>query len=159
MKAYNSAHHRMIEMTPSEAVKPENELRIRVTNEKRFMKLKTRVKNQKKIKRFKVGDHVRVLLDRLYFRKRSYKQTHSEEVFEVARIKNNLVVPLYELQDFNKKRLEGFFYANELALVSPDAYYPIKRVIKRGKNRVLVSFKGYPDDWHEWVERKNVKEF
>ena len=78
--SYNRGYHSAIKMSPNDAEKPENELAVRIENEKRFAKLQHRKKPKAK---FKIGDFCRISLNRSKF-SRGYKQRYSTEVFKVS---------------------------------------------------------------------------
>ena len=77
--SYNRGYHSSIKMSPIDAEKPENELTVRIENEKRFAEFQHKRKSKPK---FKIGDHCRISLNKSKF-SRGYKQKYSTEVFKV----------------------------------------------------------------------------
>lgn len=107
----------MLKTTPTLAEK--NPLKVRIVNEDRYIKLKSKIKSQNRSV-YPVGTQVRVLLDKTKF-SRGYKQTFSDEIFKIKAVYTNLPIHLYGLEDFSKNELQGKFYANEITPVSSDA--------------------------------------
>ena len=51
--------------------------------------------------------------------------------------------------------MKGTFYEPELQKTSQELFR-IEKVIKRGKNKSLVKWKGYSDDSNSWVDNKDI---
>ena len=100
---YNNKCHSTIKMTPVEASKKINEKKIK--NIYNFEKTK-------KLSKFKIGDHVRISLEKNIFEK-SYETNWTQEIFVIYDIKYSNV-PYYYLKDLNNEKLQGTFYEQEL---------------------------------------------
>ena len=95
---YNNKYHSTIKMTPIEGSKKINERKIK--NIYNFEKTKKPAK-------FKIGDRVRISLEKNIFEK-SYETNWTEEIFVIYDIKYS-DVPYYFLKDLNNEKLEGTF--------------------------------------------------
>lgn len=51
--------------------------------------------------------------------------------------------------------IQGTFYEQELQKTTQDVYR-IEKVIKRKGNKVLVKWKGYPDEFNSWVDKNEL---
>ena len=100
---YNNKYHRTIEMTPVEASKKINESKV-----KQIYNFEKR----NKIAKFKIGDHVRISLNKNIFEK-SDETNWTEEIFVIYDIRYSNV-PYYYLKDLNNEKLDGTFYEQEL---------------------------------------------
>ena len=81
-----------------------------------FNKKYSKIKREKP--KFKVGDHVRIFVDKGKF-PRSYHQDFSDEVFLVNKVFTNLPKPRYELRDAQGEIILGNALQNELSLYLP----------------------------------------
>ena len=95
---YNNKYHSTIKMTPIEGSKKVNENKIK--NIYNFEKTK-------KLSKFKIGDRVRISLEKNIFEK-SYETNWTEKIFEIYDIKYSNV-PYYYLKDLNNEKLDGTF--------------------------------------------------
>ena len=80
-------------------------------NEKKIQNIYNFEKTKKPGK-FKIGDRVRLSLEKNIFEK-SYETNWIEEIFEIYDIKYSNV-PYYYLKDLNDEKIEGSFYEQEL---------------------------------------------
>ena len=65
------------------------------------------------IAKFKIGDHVRISLNKNIFEK-SYETNWTEEILEEIYDIKYSNVPYYYLKDLNDEKLDGTFYQEEL---------------------------------------------
>ena len=100
---YNNKYHSTIKMSPIEGSKKINEKKIK--NIYNFEKTK-------KPGKFRIGDRVRLSLEKNIFEK-SYETNWTEEIFVIYDIKYSNV-PYYYLKDLNNEKLQGTFYEQEL---------------------------------------------
>ena len=147
VKEYNNMRHSSIKMTPVKASKKENELRVwRNLDPEHLEILDIKPK-------FSVGDKVRINKKKKTFEK-GYTTTWTEEIFTIAEVK--LTSPVtYKIADLNGEEIEGTFYETELQKTSQEIFR-IEKVIKRGKKKSLVKWKGYSDDFNSWVDNKDI---
>jgi len=147
LHSYNNTYHRSIGMAPAE-VNVHNEQQVRA----RLYPLKPKSYKW----RYRVGDRVRIVMQRQPFRK-GYLGDWSEEIFEiVSRLPTTPVT--YELKDLSGEPIKGRFYEAEVqkVLKTDDEHFDIDRILKtrrsNGKIQYLVSWKGYPSQFNSWVD-------
>ena len=131
-------------MTPVKASKKENELTVWRNLYPEHLEI--RDINHK----FSVGDKVRISKKKKTFEK-GYTTRWTEEIVEVKLTSP----PTYKIADFNGEEIKGTFYEPELQKTSQELFR-IEKVIKRGKNKSLVKWKGYSDDFNSWVDNKDI---
>ena len=61
----------------------------------------------------------------------------------------------YKIADLIGKEIEGTLYEPELQKTSQELFR-IEKVIKRGKKKSLVKWKGYSDDFSSWVDNTDI---
>ena len=144
VKEYNNTRHSSIKMTPVKASKTENELTVWRNLYPKHLEI--RDINPK----FSVGDKVRISKKKRTFEK-GYTTRWTEEIVEVKLTSP----PMYKIADFNGEEIKGTFYEPELQKTSQELFR-IEKVIKRGKNKSLVKWKGYSDDFNSWVDNKDI---
>lgn len=157
MRIYLNRKHRTIQMTPLEAEKDENQPKLQVLYQMKYVKAGEKVKKPK----YKIGDSVRIWKDRGQFH-RGYMEDYTREYFTIVKVLNNLPVPRYKIKEQNGENVIGSFFEDELVEYnsSPNVNHEIEKVIKaRGKGRkkeYFVKFKGWPDSYNEWVKASNI---
>ena len=106
-----------------------------------------------------VGDFVRVSKHKKKFEK-SYLANWSEEIFSIAEIKDTNPFT-YILADLKGQRLEGTFYLHEIQKVFLPEFYRLEKILKsrtkKGKKEYFVKWLGFPQEFSEWVNEKNIK--
>ena len=164
--SYNGTFHSGIQMEPS-SVTAANETKLwwqmywPRKNEK-AVEMGKKVKTFKGV-RFKidVGDMVRIT-----YRKealaREYDTRWSIEIFKVAERFIRQRTPMYKLNDWSNEPVKGTFYENEIQKTSEPPIWKIDEVLKykgRGRNKqVLVSWKGWPKKFNEWIPETNIEQ-
>ena len=63
----------------------------------------------------------------------------------------------YAVEDHRGESAQGSFYEHELQ-TSVQEIYRIERVLKRGKDRVFVKWKGYGSAFISWVPLADVEQ-
>lgn len=111
VQSYNLRVHRSIGMTPYEAEIPSNSYIVRSNLIKMFHSVK------EKLPKFKVGQTVRISLEKTKF-KRGFTEKSTREIFIISKIKTNLPIPLYFLKDEKNEPIIGGFYEFELSPVN-----------------------------------------
>ena len=141
---YNNKYHRTIKMTPVEASKKINENKIKQIYN---------FEKTNKIAKFKIGDHVRISLNKNIFEK-SYETNWTEEIFVIYDIKYSNV-PYYYLKDLNDEKLDGTFYEQELQKTNLTLYV-IEKIIKTKNDKLFVKWRGYNNSFNSWINKKDV---
>ena len=140
MKRYNDKVHSSIGITPVEASKnPE-------------VVLQRRKVLSRQIRKFKVGDVVRISRTKQLFEK-GFHPNWTEEIFTVTEVKNTTPIT-YKLKDSSDEILEGSFY-NEEMQKSKQKVYRIEKVIRNktidGIQHGLVKWAGYSNKFNQWI--------
>ena len=145
---YNNKYHSTIKMTPVEGSKKINEKKIK--NVYNFEKTK-------KLGKFKIGDRVRISLEKNIFEK-SYDTNWTEEIFIIYDIKYSNV-PYYYLKDLNGDKIEGSFYEQELQKTNfkKDDEYIIEKVLKTKNDKAYVKWRNYDSSFNSWVNLDDIK--
>ena len=147
VKEYNNTRHSSIKMTPINASKKENELRVWRNLYPEHLEIYDI--NPK----FSVGDKVRISKKKKTFKK-EYTTRWTEEIFTIVEVKRTQL-PTYKISDLNGEEIKGTFYEPELQKTSQELFR-IEKVVKKGKKKSLVKWRGYSDDFNSWVNNKNI---
>ena len=107
--------------------------------------------------KFKINDLVRISLKRRdIFDKPSSNIKWSQELFKIHSI-NKLNVITYKIKDLNDEIIKGIFYERELEKTkNTSEVYVIEKIIKKNKNKYLVKWRGYSNDFNTWVDKDNI---
>ena len=141
---YNNKYHRTIKMTPVEASKKINKNKIKeICN----------FEKTNKLAKFKIGDYVRISLNKNIFEK-SYETNRTEEIFIIYDIKYSNV-PYYYLKDLNDEKLDDTFYEQELQKTNLTLYV-IEKIIKIKNDKLFVKWRGYNNSFNLWINKKDV---
>ena len=147
VKEYNNTRHSSIKMTPVKASKKENKLEV-------WRNLYPEHLEVYDIKpKFSVGDKVRISKKKKTSEK-GYTTRWTEEVFTIVEVQRSRP-PTYKFADLNGEEIKGSFYEPELQKTSQELFR-IEKVIKRGKTKSLVKWKGYSNDFNSWVDNKDI---
>ena len=134
-------------MTPVEASKKKNELTV-------WRNLyPDRLKNININSKFSIGDKVRISKKKKTFEK-GYTTRWTEEIFTIIKINHTSPVT-YKIADLNGEEIDGSFYEPEVQKTSQQLF-KIEKVIEKGKNKSLIKWKGYSDDFNSWVDNKDI---
>ena len=146
IEIYNNRYHSTIKMSP-----------IKVNNEKYIKENIYTYNKTSKNPKFKIGDLVRISLKRrAVFDKPSSNIKWSEELFKIYSINKSNVIT-YKIKDLNDEIIEGIFYERELQKTkNTSGVYIIKKIIRKNKNKYLVKWKGYSDDFNSWIDKDDV---
>ena len=144
---YNNKYHSTIKMSPIEGSKKVNEKKIK--NIYNFEKTK-------KPGRFRIGDKVRISLEKNIFEK-GYDTNWTQEIFEIYDIKYSNV-PYYYLKDLNNEKLDGTFYQEELQKTKQELY-TIEKILKTNKDKIYVKWRGYDSSFNSWINKNTVTKY
>jgi len=75
-------------------------------------------------------------------------------VFAVSKIQRTNPVT-YKITDLNDEEIQGTFYEQQLQKTSQKVFR-IEKIVKKGKARSLVKWKGYPESFNSWVDNKDL---
>ena len=148
IKIYFNRYHSTIKMKPVEVDK----------NNEKYMKenIYTYYKTTK-IPRFKVGDLVRISLKRRPISdKPSGNIKWSEELFKIHLINISNVIT-YKIKNLNDEIIDGIFYERELQKTkNTSEVYIIEKIIRKNKNKYLVKWRSYSDDFNSWINENDI---
>ena len=139
VREYNNTRHSSIKMTPTNTSKKENELWVWRNLYPDHLEIDD-IKPE-----FSVGDKVRISKKKKTFEK-GYTTRWTEEIFTIVKVKRTSPV-MYRIADLNGEEITGTFYKHKLQKTSQELFR-IEKVIKRGKKKSLVKWKGYSDDFN-----------
>ena len=159
ISSYNSTFHRGIKASPN-SVTHENELQFYRRHKEKADRLKpvdTKFK-------YNIGDKVRVSHLSKPFQ-RSYDEQFTPEVFTVVKKIERQGLPLYELEDCAKDKIEGRWYEQELTLFpkGDEQIWKIEQVFRNKKRKIggklhyLVSWKGFPEKCATYVRADTIE--
>ena len=144
---YNNTVHSSTKLTPTDASKEENELKV-------WRNLyPDRYKTSRLNPKFSVGDEVRITKKKKVFEK-GYTTRWTEEIFTIKEIRETNPIT-YKLEDLQGEEIKGTFYEPELQKTEQQIYR-IEKIIKKEKGRSFVKWKGYPDKFNSWVDNKDL---
>ena len=145
---YNNKYHSTIKMTPIDGSKKINENKLK--NIYNF-------ENTKKPGKFKIGDKVRLSLEKNIFEK-GYDTNWTQKIFVIYDIKYSNVT-YYYLKDLNNEKLQGTFYEQELQKTQQDDSYIIEKILKTNKNKIYVKWRGYSNDFNQWINKSDITKY
>ena len=127
VREYNDTRHSSVKMTPVQASKKENELRVWRNLYPEHLEIHNI--NPK----FSVGDKVRISKKKKTFEK-GYTTRWTEEIFVIVEVKRTSPVT-YKIANLNREEIRGTFYEPELQKTSQELFRN-EKVIKRGKRNL-----------------------
>ena len=148
IKIYNKRYHSTIKMKPIEVNK---------SNEKNIKENIYTYDKISKIPKFKINNLVRISLKRRdLFDKASSNIKWSEELFKIHSINKSNVIT-YKIKDLNDEIIDGIFYEKELQKTkNTSQVYIIEKIIRKNKNKYLVKWRGYSNDFNSWVDKDDI---
>ena len=147
VQGYNRSYHRSIKRAPNQVTQ---------ANSSEVWETLYGGKKKKKTPRLKVGDRVR-LNEKFRTFKKGYLPGWTEEVFVVRSVKKGRV-PTYKVDEWDGTQVKGTFYAEDLqkVTVEDDDLFRIDKIVRRKGDKVLVHWKGWPDKYDTWLNKKDV---
>ena len=136
-------------MTPNQARKPEN-----------YGKVYLKMVGDEPSKTgagavLKIGDTVRISKSKRKTFDKGYTPNWTEEVFVISEIRPTNPIT-YNIKDLNGEEIGGTFYGEELQ-ETDQTIFRIEKVIRKTKDKALVKWKGYPDEFNSWVSLKDLR--
>ena len=148
IKICNNRYHSTIKMKP---------IQVNKNNEKNIKENIYTYNKTSKNPKFEIGDLVRISLKRRpIFDKPSSNIKWTEEMFKMHSINRSNVIT-YKIKDLNDEIIEGIFYERELQR-SKNSFgiYIIEKIIRKNKNKYLVKWRGYSDDFNTWIDKNDI---
>ena len=148
IKIYNNRYHFTIKMKP---------IQVNKNNEKYIKENIYTYNKTSKIPRYKINDLVRISLKRRdVFDKASDNIKLSQELFKIHSINKSNVIT-YKIKDLNDVIIEGIFYEKELQKTkNTSEVYIIEKIIRKNKNKYLVKWRGYSDNFNSWIDKDDI---
>ena len=148
IKIYNNRYHSTIKMKP---------IQVNKSNEKNIKENIYTYNKTSKNPKFKINDLVRISLKRRnLFDKPSSNIKWSEELFKIHSIKKSNVIT-YKIKDLNDEIIKGIFYERELLKSkNTSGVYIIEKIIRKNKDKYLVKWRGYSDDFNSWIDKDDI---
>jgi len=113
-----------------------------------------------KIAPYSVGQHFRISKKAKFAK--SAEQNFSTEVFRIIKVIHRTPRPMYELDDLNRKVIDGKFY-EELTPVrtTKQTQFQIDKILatrtRRGIKQHLVRWKRYNKDFDSWIPASDMQ--
>ena len=148
VKIYNNRYHSTIKTSP---------IKVNKNNEKYIEENIYTYNKTSKNQKFKINDIVRISLKRRdIFDKPSSNIKWSEELFKIHSINRSNVIT-YKIKDLNDGIIDGIFYQQELQKTkNTSEVYIIERIIRKNKNKYLVEWRNYSNDFNSWIDKDDV---
>ena len=145
---YNNRYHSTIKMKP---------IQVNKNNEKYIKENIYTYNKTSKNPKFKINNLVRISLKkRPVFDKPSSNIKWSEELFKVHSINKSNVIT-YKIKDLNDEIIEVIFYERELQKTkNTSEVYIIEKIIQKNKNKYLVKWRNYSDEFNSWVDKDDI---
>ena len=153
VQSYNSTYHRSIGMRPVEVNQKNSDIVRRNLFPKTWMR--------KKKPALQIGDYVRISRRKRTFQK-EHAPTWTEEIFKIKKILKKNIPITYIIEDLLDEDISGKFYKEQLQKVDLPQTFVIDKVHKRRtrkrKKEVLVSWRGYPEQFTQWIPEEDIQE-
>ena len=150
---YNNSRHSSIKMTPVEASKKKNEMKVWSNLYGDLIYLKPGKP------KFAIGDKVRISKYKRKVFDKGYTPNWTEEIFVIDKV--NVTKPItYKIVDLMGEEIRGSFYEQELQKAKQQTFR-IEKIIKRDNKKkiALVKWRGYPDKFNSWVSFRDLENF
>ena len=148
LASYNNSKNRSIGMTPNQARKPENYGKV-------YLKMVGQDPSESSPPSLGVGNTVRISKYKRKTFDKGYTPNWTEEVFVISEIRPTNPIT-YKIKDLNGEEIGGTFYGEELQKTD-QTIFRIEKVIRKTKDKALVKWKGYPDEFNSWVSLRGLQ--
>ena len=158
IKRYNSTYNRAIKCTPTDARKPANYQHV---FDALYSGVNRRIRKKgEQLPKFHVGDQVRIAKKKKTFEK-GYTTNWTEEVFTIVKVQPTIPFT-YKLEDTRGEAIHGTFYEPELQHTD-QTVYRIEKILRRrtarnGRKEIFVKWKGYSNDFNQWIPEVDIEE-
>ena len=152
LASYNNSKNRSIGMTPNEARKQENYGKVYFNL---YGDLESQNGTSNRTSLLKIGDTVRISKYKRKTFDKGYTPNWTEEVFVISEIQPTDPIT-YKIKDLNGEEIGGTFYREELQKTD-QTIYRIEKVIRKTKDKALVKWKGYPDEFNSWIPLRDLQ--
>jgi len=160
--AYNHSNHKTIGIEPANVTLNKS---FDIWK-KAFNPLKNRRLAQKRKPKFKVGDIVRLSINKGVFEK-GYVGTFKEEYYVIQKVKTLTYPFTYKIREFDTGiTLNGVFYEPNLQKIIftknqiAKKMYNIEKIITskfiNGVKYYFIKFEGFPPNYNRWVPESNI---
>ena len=150
--SYNNTYHRSIGMKPVE---------VNEKNSYSVLRKLFPINRRKQKPKFQVDDYVRISRKKRLFEK-EHAPNWTEEIFKVKKVNENTIPITYIIEDLLGDEITENFYSQQLQKVELPTTFVIEKVHKkrtRGKKKeVLVSWRGYPSQFMQWIPLEDIQE-
>ena len=153
LASYNNSKNRSIDMTPNQARKPENYGKVYFNLYGDLAESQNGTLNRNSL--LKIGDTVRISKYKRKTFEKGYTPNWTEEVFVISEIQPTDPIT-YKIKDLNGEEVGGTFYREELQKTD-QTIYRIEKVIRKTKDKALVKWKGYPDEFNSWIPLRDLQ--
>ena len=109
--------------------------------------------------KFKIGDLIRISLKRRNLFDKppgNIKWSEYSKYIQLLNvIKSNVIT--YKIKDLNDEIIKGIFYERELQKTkNTSEVYVIEKIIRRNKNKYLVKWRNYSNDFNSWIDKDDI---
>lgn len=153
----NSRFHRSINRAPKDVTYENQHEVVDFILKSRKKEVKAKVN-----KDLQIGDNVRIALNKnSSSMDKAFLPNWSDEIYKIVKIIPGGDYPMYQLEDYQQKIIEGNFYSYELQKISKNAdIYRIEKILKRrtrrGVKEVLVLWKNFGPEHASWIKETDV---
>ena len=162
IETYNRRPHRTLRgMSPAEADKPLNEVKVRGILREKYAKVKRESKIAKQ-SILKVGTVVRIktLTGKISSDARAYAPQFHQHYYVIHKVDQRLPRVMYHLKSMDtEEEIIGGFYRNELSVVKGDVWKVEKILKSKGKGRSrkhLVRWLNFGPRWDSWISDSDI---
>ena len=150
VNSYNNTVHNTIKISPIEAEKKSNEMKVRANLGMFYFRKRKRPV-------YYVGNLVRLVKLPEKFQ-RSYKGSVKPEIFKIIDISQRMPIPMYQLESIERNDegpLEGLFYAEELSRVQSLRLKVLEKNDETGQ--VLVKWLDRTPETKGWINAEYLE--